>query len=222
MASAPGLTAMGIFLSGSGLSLFLPGLAIALVLAGFLLSYWRGRAQSLRRNTDVFWFSSLHFFGKELSECRDPQQMADHSVRGAIEMLGADKGFILLQGETGEGTSFQYPWDFDPGGGTAPEGFHRAISAVELRPVGDTDGFPRRAPLGSGGGVGAGPDFHEFRDVMRNEGSRTLVVVGMQVQRNPTVLWSLVFVAFATSSPRSCEWQWRSATRLVWRWKTGC
>src|ERR1035441_278400 len=94
---------MGNYLSGPGSDLFLPVLAIILVLAGFLVSHMRGRGQRLVRNTEVFWFSSLHFFSKELSECPDPQQMADHSLRGALEMLEAEHGYILLHEEGDEG-----------------------------------------------------------------------------------------------------------------------
>ena len=87
---------MGNYLSGPGFALFLPALAIALVLVAFLAPYLRGRSHRLRRNTEVFWFSSLHFFSKELSDCRDPQQMADQSLRGALEMLDAEEGYILV------------------------------------------------------------------------------------------------------------------------------
>ena len=42
---------MGNYLSGPGFALFLPVLAIILVLAGFLVPHMRGRGQRLRRNT---------------------------------------------------------------------------------------------------------------------------------------------------------------------------
>src|ERR1039457_1905493 len=96
---------MGNYLSSTGFNLLLPALAIgvALVLAGFLTPMVRDRGSRLRRNTEVFWFSSLHFFNKELSECKDPQQMADHSLRGAMEMLDAQEGFMLVHQEGDEG-----------------------------------------------------------------------------------------------------------------------
>jgi hypothetical protein len=78
---------MGNYLSGPGFGHILPALAIGLVLVGLVAPYLRGRSQRLRRKTEVFWFSSLHFFSKELSECRDPQQTVDHSLQSALEML---------------------------------------------------------------------------------------------------------------------------------------
>jgi len=68
-------------------------LAMVLASAGLLVLYWRGRSKILRRNTEVFWFSSLHFFSKEISECRDPQQMADYA-------LNPDEAKGDLAGET--------------------------------------------------------------------------------------------------------------------------
>ncbi len=197
---------MGNYLSGSGFTLFLPVLAIALVLVGMLLPRWRGRTQTLHRNTDVFWFSSLHFFGKELSECRDPQQMVDHSLRAAIEMLGAEQGYMLLQEEGDEGKVHCSI------SGVSPEGVER-LSQDSLRYY----------LLSSGGRWGAlmvfpdlrrsevvaawqrDPDFHEFRDVMRHEGLRTVVVVVMQVREKSYGALILGFRRIRTFSPQELK-----------------
>jgi len=194
---------MGNLLSSPGLALFLPVLAVALVLAGMLVPYWRGRNHTLRRNTDVFWFSSLHFFGKELSECRDPQQMAEHALRGALEMLGADQGYILLQEEGDEGKIH-----------SAIRGFStQTTERLSLDPL-------RYYLLSSGERWGAlmvfpdlrrsevvaawqrDPDFHEFRDAIRREGLRTLVVVGMQVREKPYGALILGFRRTRTFEPQ--------------------
>src|SRR5208283_5205150 len=94
---------MGNYFSSPAFALFLPALAMALVLAWFILPYLRQRSVRLRRNSEVFWISNLHFFSKELSECRDPQQMVDQSLRGALEMLDTQEGYLLLREEGEEG-----------------------------------------------------------------------------------------------------------------------
>jgi len=174
---------MGNYLNGPGFTLVLPAVAIALVLAGVLIPYLRGRTQTLHRNTDVFWFSSLHFFGKELSECHDPQQMADHSLRGALETLDAEQGYLLLQGE-GDGGKVHYS-----NRGVSPQGVER-LSREPLRDYLLSSGkrwgalmvFPDLHRSEVVAAWQRDHDFHDFRDVMRREGLRTLVVVGMQVR----------------------------------------
>ncbi|MGA3324776.1 MAG: diguanylate cyclase [Terriglobia bacterium] len=174
---------MGNYLSGPGFVLVLLGLAIVLALAGFAAPHLRGRSQRLRRNTEVFWFSSLHFFSKELSECRDPQEMVDQSLRGALEILDTKEGYLLVHEEGDEGK------------------VHCSIRGISAqgaeRLSGDT---LRRFVLSSGERWGPlmlfrdlrrsevvaawqrDPDFNEFRDVLRSEGLRTLIVVGLQVR----------------------------------------
>ena len=170
---------MGNYFSGPGFALFLPALAIVLVLAGFLTPYWRGRSQRLRRNTEVFWFSSLHFFSKELSECHDPQQMADQSLRGALEMLDTQEGYLMLHEEGDEGK------------------VHCSIRGISAPAAEQLSKDPlRRFVLSSGERWGAlmvfpdlrrsevvaawqrDPVFHEFRDIFRSEGLRTLLLSG--------------------------------------------
>ncbi len=177
------MTVLEHFLSGPGFALFLPALAVALVLAGFLTPSLRGRSSRLRRNKEVFWISSLHFFSKELSECRDPQQMVEQSLRGALEMLDTQEGYLVVREEGDEGT------------------IHSSIRGISI-PVAERLGLDplRRFALSSGerwgvlmvfpdlrhAEVGAAwqrdPVFREFRDVLRSEGLRTLVVVGLQVR----------------------------------------
>ena len=167
------------------MAVFLPVLAIVLVLSGLLTSYWRGRRQRLRRNTEVFWFSSLHFFNKELSECHDPEQMATLALRNAAEMLDADEGYVLLR-EEGEGK------------------VHCSMRAVSARGAELLSQANMRQYLLSSaerwGALMVFPDlrrsevvaawqrdpiFQKFREVVRSEGLRTLLVVGLLVHENP-------------------------------------
>ncbi len=175
---------MGSYLNTQGLA-FLSAPAIALVLVWFIARHWRGRRQLLRRNNDVFWFSSLHFFSKELSECRDPQQIVDQSLQGALEMLDTKEGCLLIR-ELEEGDEGKVRASVR---GISPRGTER-LSRDHLRRYLLSSGerwgalmvFPdlRRSEV-----VAAwqrDPLFHEFRDVLKGEGLRTLVVVGLQVR----------------------------------------
>ncbi len=177
---SPGVTAMGSYLIGPTLSYILPASAITLALAWWLV---RERGERLRRNTEVFWFSSLHFFSKELSDCREPQQMVELALGGALEMLGARDGYVL--------------WH-DEGGKEKLHDSARGLSAGAVEHLRSES--LQRYLLQSGdrwGGLMVFPDlrrtevvtawqrdtlFQEFRDVLRAEGLRMLVVVGLQVR----------------------------------------
>jgi diguanylate cyclase (GGDEF)-like protein/putative nucleotidyltransferase with HDIG domain len=173
---------MGSYFSSPGFTLFLSVLAIVLVLVGLLVPHLRG-GRRLRRNTDVFWFSSLHFFSKELSECRDPQQMADQALRGAVDMLGAQEGFILVQDVGEEGKVHHSTRGF-----SLPAA--RQLNTDPLCPYllssaerwGTLMVFPdlRRAEVVAAWQRDA--MFNHFREVLRKEGLRTVMVVGLQVR----------------------------------------
>jgi diguanylate cyclase (GGDEF)-like protein len=174
---------MGNYLSVPGLALILPALAVALVLAGLFAPYLRGRNQRLRRNTEVFWFSSLHFFSKELSECRDPQQIVDQSLRGALEMLDTHEGYLLVHEEGDEGKvhcSIR---------GISAQGAERLSRDPLRRFVLSTDErwgalmvFPDLRQSEVVAACERDPVFRELRDVLRGEGLRGLIVVGLQVR----------------------------------------
>jgi diguanylate cyclase (GGDEF)-like protein/putative nucleotidyltransferase with HDIG domain len=173
---------MGNYFSAPWFALFLPALAIALVLAGVLAPYLRGRGQRLRRNTEVFWFSSLHFFSKELSECRDPQQMADQSLRGALEMLDAEEGYVLLHEQGDEGKVHCSMRGVSPQGA---ETLARDPLRHYLLNTGERWGalmiFPDLRRLEVWAASQRDPVFQQFRDVLKDEGLRTIIVVGLQV-----------------------------------------
>jgi diguanylate cyclase (GGDEF)-like protein/putative nucleotidyltransferase with HDIG domain len=118
-------------------------------------------------------------------------------------MLGADQGYILLQ-EEGDGGKIH----------STIRGFStQAMERLSLDPL-------RYYLLSSGERWGAlmvfpdlrrsevvaawqrDPDFHEFRDAIRREGIRTLVVVGMQVREKPYGALILGFRRIRTFEPQ--------------------
>ena len=177
------LTAMGNIFHAPGYVPFLSALAVALVVAGALAVYWRGRTVRLRRNSEVFWISSLHFFSKELSECNNPQQMVDQSLRGALEMLDAQDGCLMLHEVGDEGNVHSAIRGISPQAGERlDQDPLRSFVLSSAERWGVLMAFPdlRRSEV-----VAAwqrDPGFHEFRDILRSEGLRTLIVVGLQVR----------------------------------------
>jgi diguanylate cyclase (GGDEF)-like protein/putative nucleotidyltransferase with HDIG domain len=172
---------MGYYFGGPWVDFFLSALAIVLVV--LLIPYFRGRSRRLRRNTEVFWFSSLHFFSKELAECGDPQQMVDQSLHSAMEMLDTRAGCLLLHEEGDEAK------------------FHCSIRGISAPGMDQLSSDPlRRFVLSSGQRWGAlmvfpdlgrsevvaawqrDPVFKDFRNVLTSEGLRTLIVVGLEVR----------------------------------------
>jgi diguanylate cyclase (GGDEF)-like protein/putative nucleotidyltransferase with HDIG domain len=176
---------MGNYLHAYGLALLVPALATVILLAWLAFPYFRRRRRLLTRHSEVFWFSSLHFFSKELSECRDPQQMVDQSLQGALDMLDTKEGYLLLR-EPEEGDEGRLRHSVR---GLSPPGMERLasdplrrylLSSVERWGV--LMVFPdlRRSEV-----VAAwqrDPLFREFRDVAKSEGLRTLLIVGLQVR----------------------------------------
>jgi len=201
--SPPGATAMGNYLSAPGLALFLSALAVSLVLAGVLLPYLRGRNQRLRRNTEVFWFSSLHFFSRELSECRDPQQIVDQSLRGALQMLNAEAGCLLVHAEGDEGRVHSSLRGIsEPGGEQLTRDPLRRFLLYSGERWGTLMVFPdlRRSEV-----VAAwqrDPVFHALRDLLRSEGLRTLIILGLQVRDKPYGTFMLGFRSARSFEPQ--------------------
>jgi diguanylate cyclase (GGDEF)-like protein/putative nucleotidyltransferase with HDIG domain len=173
---------MGNYLSGPGLALFLPALIFALGL-GLLAPYLRRRNQRLRRNTEVFWFSSLHFFSKELSECRDPQQIVDQSLRGALEMLDTQEGYLLVHEEGDEGKVHSSIRGISAPGAErlSKDPLRHFVLSSEER-WGALMVFPDLCRSEVVAAWQRDPVFHELREVLRSEGLRTLIVVGLQVR----------------------------------------
>jgi diguanylate cyclase (GGDEF)-like protein/putative nucleotidyltransferase with HDIG domain len=166
-----------------GVSALVFSLVLFAVIIWSLTRFLRPRNGQSRRGTEVFWFSSLHFFSKELSECREPKQMVEQALRGALDMLDTQDGYILLGDDGGEGIGHCGA---------------RGLSAHTVEVLGRDPLY--RYLLASGERWGAlmlfpdlrraevvtawkrDPIFNEFRNVLRAEGLRTLVVVGLQVR----------------------------------------
>ena len=114
--------------------------------------------------------------------------MGDHSLRGALEMLEAEHGYILLHEEGDEGKVHCSVH------GVSPQGVER-LSRDSLRHYLLSSGerwgalmvFPdlRRSEVLAPSQ--RDPLFQEFRDVLKREGLRTLVVVGLAGPRE--TLW---------------------------------
>jgi diguanylate cyclase (GGDEF)-like protein/putative nucleotidyltransferase with HDIG domain len=193
---------MGNYLNSTAFALFLLGLAI-LLLAGGGAAYLRGRTSRLRRNTEVFWISSLHFFSKEISECNDPQQMVDQSLRGALEMLDARDGCLLVREEGEEDKTYSCIRGISsPVGDRLSSDPLRSFVLSSAERWGVLMAFPdlRRSEV-----VAAwqrDPTFHEFREVLKGEGLRTLVVIGLQVREKSYGALMLGFRRVRTFGPQ--------------------
>jgi diguanylate cyclase (GGDEF)-like protein/putative nucleotidyltransferase with HDIG domain len=177
------IATMGSHLSGTESILLFTVAGFALVGLGMFIASWRQRNQTSRGKTDVSWFSSLHIFGKELSECHSAQEIAEQALRGAVEMLSADQAYVSLHEEGGDAAVQS------SSRGVSPQG----VEQLEREPLntyllgsgrrwGRLMVFPdlRRPEVGDA--WQRDPIFHEFREVMRREELRTLIVVGLQIR----------------------------------------
>jgi len=184
-----------------GLALPFVILAVTVVVGLLLWRFLRTRHVRLRRGNEVFWFSSLHFLSKELSECQEPQQMAEHALRGALEMLDTEDGYILLEEEGGEGIRH-----VTTRGLTTPtverlnSGPLSRYLSLSVERWGALMVFRdlRRADVVTA--WQRDPVFYEFRNVLRSEGLRTLLVVGLEVREKS---YGVLLAGFR--SPRSFE-----------------
>ncbi len=173
---------MAVHPGGSALVFSLVFFAVT-VITWSLTRVLRTRSTRLRRGTEVFWFSSLHFFSKELSECREPQQMVEQALRGALDMLDTQDGYILLDDDGGEGIGHcgARGLSAQTAEQLGRDPLHRYLLASGER-WGALMVFPdmRRSEVVTA--WQRDPIFNELRNVLRAEGLRTLVVVGLQVR----------------------------------------
>jgi diguanylate cyclase (GGDEF)-like protein/putative nucleotidyltransferase with HDIG domain len=191
------------YLTGLLPAYVLPAVAITLTLGWWLFHSLGERRERLRRNAEVFWFSSLHFFSKELSECRDPQQIVEQALRGSLEMLDTRDGYILWRDEGGEDKDHSYARGLSP----------RTAECLKTHPLyrylsqsGERWGalmvFPDMRDSAVVTAWQRDPLFHEFRDVLRAEGLRTLVAVGLQVRDKAYGVLLVGFRKVRTFDPR--------------------
>jgi len=126
------------------------------------------------------WFSNLHTLSKEFDKGSDPQQIAASALAGTLSTFGAKDGYVVLQGEAGGDSTHTTAQGFSAHMvevlGSEPMRTYLASSAErwgELLVVSDLFRFKaetawQRQPL-----------FQNFIDLLRAEGLRTMLVIGL-------------------------------------------
>ncbi|MGA9055416.1 MAG: diguanylate cyclase [Terriglobia bacterium] len=155
-------------------------LAWALLVASLILIRIRQRSAMAQRKSLLGWFSNLHTLSKELDKGSDPQQIAASALAGTLSIFGAKDGCVVLQGETGGDSTHTTAEGFSAHTvevlGSEPMRTYLASSAErwgELLVVSDLFGSEvetagQRQPL-----------FQNFIHLMRAEGLRTMLVIGL-------------------------------------------
>ncbi len=162
-----------------------PYLVILVSLVLLLMYSRQQRIERETKNAELRWFSELHLFSKTLAESPDLKQMADLTVRQAIEMFGRADCYVLVQTSGSDAFS------------------HVCAQRLSAPTVEQLSCEPLRSYLAScgerWGNLLIFPDlsrpsleiawqrdalFHELRSLCAREGLRTLVVVGLQVRES--------------------------------------
>ena len=164
----------------------LPSLILLLSLFGALVVGARiqGRRAAVQRNSLVSLFSNLQNFNQNLDECSDPKKMAEGALAGTLTNLGARQGLVLLEGEAGAGLSH-----ISACGLSAPA--VEELSAEAMREY-VASSAKRWGNLLVVADLGAeelearsfGPQFREFVAIMKKEGLRSLLIIGLATQRS--------------------------------------
>ncbi len=144
----------------------------------------QARQDAAKRNSLVRLFSNLQTFNESLDESSDPKKMAEGALAGTLKALGARHGLVLLEGEARAGLSH-----------ISARGF--SVSAVE-----ELSAEAMREYLASSAkrwgnllavaDLGAeelkaspfGPQFRQFVAIMKKEGLRSLLIIGLATQRS--------------------------------------
>ncbi len=155
-------------------------LVAVVTLAWVTIVLVRRRGGGHRKSQDLVRFSNLHLFSKELADCADPQEMNGRALRGALGMLEIAEGYLLLTPNGPGGTPCA------GARGLSPAAVQR-LDSDDLRSYLATCGerwgtlmvFPdlRRAEILAA--WQRDPVFQEFRDVLTQEGLRTVIVSGL-------------------------------------------
>jgi len=157
------------------LPVFLAGLV-----AGVRLKARRSAAQ---RKSLVSLFSGLQTFSQDLDECNDLKKIVEDALAGTLRAFGAKHGFILLQGEAGAGLS-----QISACGLSAPglEELSREAMRAYLAFASNRWGnLLAVADLGAEGleGGSFGPQFREFVAILKKEGWKSLLILGLATER---------------------------------------
>jgi diguanylate cyclase (GGDEF)-like protein/putative nucleotidyltransferase with HDIG domain len=171
---------MGIPLGFEHFILPLSILVTAFVSAGMATVVFRRRDERRHKNRDLVRFSSLHFFSKELADCVDPQEMSGRALRGALEMLEVAEGYLLLTPHGPNGTPYTSSSGLSP---TTLQGLDNDRLRSYLATSGERWGtlmvFPDLLRPEVLAAWQRDPLFQAFRDVMKQERLRTVVVSGL-------------------------------------------
>jgi diguanylate cyclase (GGDEF)-like protein len=157
------------------LPVFLAGLV-----AGVRIHARRSAAQ---RRSLVSLFSGLQTFNQNLDQCNDVKKIAEDALAGTLSAFGAKHGFILLEGEAGAGLS-----QFSAYGLSAPalEELSREAMRAYLAFASNRWGnLLAVADLGAEGleGGSFGPQFREFVAILKKEGWKSLLILGLATER---------------------------------------
>jgi diguanylate cyclase (GGDEF)-like protein len=157
------------------LPVFLAGLV-----AGVRLKARRSAAQ---RKSLLSLFSGLQTFTQNLDECNDLKKIVEDALAGTLRAFDAEHGFILLEGEAGAGLS-----QISACGVSAPavEELSREAMRAYLAFASNRWGnLLAVADLGAEGldGGSFGPQFREFVAILKKEGWRSLLILGLATER---------------------------------------
>ena len=173
---------------------FISQLLSHLLLLSFLLSFWvalivgakiQERWGEARRNSLVNLFSNLQTFNQTLDEYSDPKMMAESALADTLVALGASHGLLLLEGEAGEGLSHTSAYGLSAS--VVEElsvGAMRAYLALSAKRWGNllTVADLEAEELDASS---FGSEFREFMALMKKEGLRSLLIMGLATQNGP-------------------------------------
>jgi len=159
----------------------LPGLLVLGLNALALRVVLRRRTQANEAEANLSSYSQLHFLGKAIAESGTLEQVADEALFGALQVLGATEGFLLLRSEEPEGLNHAASKGLAP---VAAERLAHEPLRSYLASSGERWGslmvFPdlERADL-----IAAwqrDSSFREFHRVLTAEGVRTLLALELR------------------------------------------
>jgi diguanylate cyclase (GGDEF)-like protein len=173
---------------------FISQLLSHLPLLLFLLSFWAAlivgakiqeRWGEARRNSLVSLFSNLQTFNQTLDEFSDPKMMAESALADTLTGLGARYGLLLLDGEAREDLSYTSAYGFSKS--AVKELSQDAMRAYLVSSAKRWGNLLTVADLGAEEleTSSFGSEFREFIAIMKKEGLRSLLIIGLATQKGP-------------------------------------
>jgi diguanylate cyclase (GGDEF)-like protein len=153
---------------------------LAGVVAGVSIQARRSAAQ---RKALVSLFSGLQAFNQNLDECNDLKKIAEDALAGTLRAFGAKHGFILLEGESGAGLGH-----VSTCGLSAPAVEELSSEAMRTYLTSAANRWGNLlavADLEAEGleGGSLGPQFREFVAILKKEGWKSLLILGLATER---------------------------------------